>query len=405
MPYYQGAKKRTSYHSGGNSSRRNSSYKSNKPRGFKGRGQYIDPAKFVKVAKDVEVDKYVPTHAFADFNINEIIKRNLTDKGITTPTAVQDQVIPIALEGKDVIGIANTGTGKTAAFAIPLIDELLRNRQAKVLILAPTRELAQQIKVEFNQITKGAFIKSAVLIGGSSFMPQLRDLKGRPQLVIGTPGRVKDHLERGTLRLQEFNKIVLDEVDRMLDMGFIDDMRRILGAVSPERQSMFFSATMDRKVEDLIKTFSRDPILVSVKTGDTSENVHQNVIKYGHHSEKVDKLHDALLGEAVTKVIVFEETQRDVEKLCNELISRGFATDAIHGGKNQSQRQRALRRFKENDVDILVATDVAARGIDVKDVTHVINFTIPQTYEDYTHRIGRAGRAGKTGHALTFVQQ
>jgi superfamily II DNA/RNA helicase len=402
MPYYQGAKKRTSYHGGGNKRRYNSS---NRTRGNRGRGQYIDPAKFVRVAKPQQAETYIPKHKFADFSVIQLIKDNLAQKGFVDPSPIQDQVIPLVIEGKDVIGIANTGTGKTAAFAIPLIDELLKNRSAKVLILAPTRELAQQIKVEFNQITKGAFIRSAVLIGGSSFVPQLRDLKARPQLVIGTPGRVKDHLEKGTLKLQDFNKIVLDEVDRMLDMGFIDDMRTILRSVNENRQSLFFSATMDYKVQELIKTFSHDPIMVSVKTGDTSDNVHQNVIHYSHPNEKPDKLHDALIDDEVKKVIVFEETQRDVEKLAKELTSRGFATDAIHGGKNQSQRQRALRRFKENDVDILVATDVAARGIDVKDVTHVINYTIPQTYEDYTHRIGRAGRAGKTGHALTFVQK
>jgi superfamily II DNA/RNA helicase len=205
--------------------------------------------------------------------------------------------------------------------------------------------------------------------------------------------------------LDDFTAVVLDEVDRMLDMGFIDDMRTILGQLPESRQSYFFSATMDRKVEDLIQTFSKEPVTVSVRTNDTSDNVHQNVVHFNHHGEKIDKLHDALIEDKVTKVIVFEETQRDVEKLANELASRGFAVDAIHGGKNQSQRQRALRKFKESEVDILVATDVAARGIDVKDVSHVINYTVPQTYEDYTHRIGRAGRAGKTGHALTFVQK
>jgi superfamily II DNA/RNA helicase len=402
MPYYQGAKKRTSYHGGGNNRRNN--YKS-KPRGNRGRGQYIDPAKFVKVAKSLEIEKYVPTHKFADFPVADLIKKNLEAKGIIDPTPVQDQVIPLVIEGKDVIGIANTGTGKTAAFAIPLIDELIKDRTKKVVIMAPTRELAAQIRVEFNEITKGGFIKSALLIGGSNMGYQIKDLKGKPQLVIGTPGRIKDHIERRTLRLHDFTHIVLDEVDRMLDMGFIDDMREILGAVSRDRQSLFFSATMDYKVKDLIQTFSNDPVLVSVKTGDTSENVHQNVVNYSHKSEKPDKLHDVLLEEKVQKVIVFEETQRDVEKLAKELVARGFATDAIHGGKNQGQRQRALKRFKDSQVDILVATDVAARGIDVKDVTHVINYSVPQTYEDYTHRIGRAGRAGKTGHALTFVQK
>lgn len=407
MPYYPGARKRTSYHAGGNRRRGsyNKSYKSNKPRGVKGRGQYIDPAKFVKVAQPVQAEEYTPTHSFGDFAVAPIIKKNLEMKGFVVPSPIQDQVIPLVLEDKDVIGIANTGTGKTAAFAIPLIHKMLEDRKQKTIILAPTRELAQQIRVEFNAIVKGAFIKSALLIGGSNMGYQIKDLKAGPQLIIGTPGRVKDHLERRTLKLSDFTAIVLDEVDRMLDMGFIDDMRQILSSVSEDRQSLFFSATMDEKIKRLIHDFSHQPELISVKTGDTSDNVHQSVINYNHHSEKPDKLHDALLAEEVQKVIVFEETQRDVEKLARELMSRGFATDSIHGGKNQGQRQRALRRFKENEVDILVATDVAARGIDVKDVTHVINYSIPQTYEDYTHRIGRAGRAGKVGHAYTFVQK
>lgn len=401
MPYYSGAKKRTSYGGGYNSRRTNNS----KPRTNRGRGQYIDPAKFVQAAKQQDVEQYSAKHVFADFAINELIKDNLKVKGYVTPSPIQDQAIPAILEGKDIIGIANTGTGKTAAFAVPIINDLMANRNDKALIIAPTRELAQQIQVEFNEIAKGAKIYSALLIGGSSYGLQLRDLRGRPQLVIGTPGRIKDHIERRTLRLDGFNKIVLDEVDRMLDMGFVNDVRHILSSTSQTRQSLFFSATLDAKVKDLIQTFSHDPVHISVKTGATSDNVHQDVIKYKNPGDKIDHLHDALLKEEVKKVIVFDETQRSVEKLSQELISRGFATDAIHGGKNQGQRQRALRRFKDNDVDILVATDVAARGIDVADVTHVINYSIPQTYDDYTHRVGRAGRAGKTGHALTFVQE
>ena len=402
MPYYTSAKKRTNYNSGyRKGGRRN--HQSNKPRGVKGRGQYIDPAKFVRVATPVAQESYTSEHSFADFPVADLIKKNLAEKGFVSPSPIQDKVIPVVLEGKDVIGIANTGTGKTAAFAIPLLEAMLSNRQTRTLVVAPTRELAQQIRVECNQIIKGGFIKSALLIGGSNMGYQIKDLKDRPQLIIGTPGRIKDHIERRTLKLEGFNKVVLDEVDRMLDMGFIDDMREILAALAPERQSLFFSATMDRRIEDLIQTFSNQPVTISVKTGDTSDNVHQNVIHYTRPHEKIDMLHDALIEEHVTKVIVFEETQRDVERLSNELASRGFAVDAIHGGKNQGQRQRALRKFKESDIDILVATDVAARGIDVKDVSHVINYSIPQTYEDYTHRIGRAGRAGNVGYALTFV--
>ena len=235
--------------------------------------------------------------------------------------------------------------------------------------------------------------------------PQLRDLRANPQIVIGTPGRIKDHLERGSLRLGGFKYAVLDEVDRMLDMGFINDVRRILSELSPERQNFFFSATLDAKVNTLIETFSHDPITISIKTGDTGENIHQDVVRVSHDSEKLTKLHDLLINGELRKVIIFDDTQRSVERLSNELVNRGFSADAIHGGKTQGARQRSLKKFKDNQVKILVATDVAARGIDVADVTHVINYSAPNSYADYVHRIGRAGRAGKVGYALTFVTQ
>jgi len=366
--------------------------------------QYIDPTRFVKAAKPVTAEtEYVPTHKFDDFNVHEKIKSNLRAKGFVTPTPIQDQTIIPALEGKDIIGIANTGTGKTAAFAIPILNRLLTDRNSRALIVAPTRELAQQIDEDIRSMAKGSGLFGAVVIGGEPIGRQLRDLRSNPQIVIGTPGRIKDHLERRTLNLARFNMIVLDEVDRMLDMGFVDDVREILSHLAEERQSFFFSATLDTRVNNLIQTFSHDPITISIKTGETSDNVDQNVVQYGGNMEKIEKLHDILLEEHVTKVIVFDETQRSVERLSQELVARGFPAVSIHGGKNQGQRQRALNSFKTDQVSILVATDVAARGIDVKDISHVINYTQPQSYEDYVHRIGRAGRAGKTGYALTFV--
>jgi superfamily II DNA/RNA helicase len=232
---------------------------------------------------------------------------------------------------------------------------------------------------------------------------QLRALRENPEIVIGTPGRIKDHVERGTLKLHNFNVVVLDEVDRMLDMGFIPDIRFLLSKVSSPRQSLFFSATMDAKINDLIQTFTNNPVTVSVRQGATSDNVEQNIVQFNHSGEKISKLHDILIDANVKKVLVFDETQRSVERLANELIARGFDADAIHGGKTQGQRQRALKKFRDNQITILVATDVAARGIDVVDITHVINYSQPGSYEDYVHRIGRAGRAGRTGNALTFV--
>lgn len=365
---------------------------------------YINPSRFIKPAKPVTVEEYTPTNQFADFDIHELIQKNLQAKGITTPTPIQDKTIEYGLSGRDVVGIANTGTGKTLAFAIPLIQHLLNNQGNRALIMAPTRELAQQIEVECRAIAKNSGLFGALLIGGSPMGKQLSDLKQRPQIVIGTPGRIKDHMERGTIHLAKFNMVVLDEVDRMLDMGFINDMRTILEQMGSPRQSFFYSATMDPKVNALIDSFSNDPITISVKQGDTSDNVDQNIIPVSHKSERIEKLHTLLLHESTQKTLIFDDTQRDVERLSKELEARGFKADAIHGGKTQGQRQRALRRFKANEIDILVATDVAARGIDVTNITHVINYSAPKTYDDYVHRVGRAGRAGRTGTALTFVE-
>lgn len=367
------------------------------------RGEYINPARFVAIAKPTQAVDYKSKHHFADFAINNTLLANLQAKGYEIPSPIQDQTIPLGLEGRDIIGIANTGTGKTAAFAVPVIEAVMSRQQAKALIVAPTRELAQQIEQECRSIGKGGNFTGALLIGGTGMGSQLRDLRNKPRIVIGTPGRIKDHVQRRTLNLEHFNIVVLDEVDRMLDMGFLPDVSMILKELATPRQSFFFSATMDPRVQGLIATFSNNPETVSVKSGESSDHVNQDVIRYAGNHEKMDKLHDILLSKEVAKVIVFDETQRSVERLSEELVARGFAADSIHGGKSQGQRKRALDGFKASKTTILVATDVAARGIDVADITHVINYSQPQSYQDYVHRIGRAGRAGRVGHALTFV--
>jgi ATP-dependent RNA helicase RhlE len=369
----------------------------------RGGKKYINPDRFVKAAIITEIGAYSPQHKFTDFPLSARLQANLQAKGYVIPSPVQDQTIPAALSGKDVIGIASTGTGKTAAFALPILQRLITDRNAAALIIAPTRELAQQIEAECQALGRGPGLRGALLIGGTNMGGQLRDLRQQPNIVIGTPGRIKDHLQRGSLKLQNFNMVVLDEVDRMLDMGFIKDVTQILSNTSPEKQSMFFSATIDQKVQGLINSFTKDPLMVSLQASSASENVHQDVVKYRGNTDKLDKLHNLLINEKVAKVIVFDETQRNVERLGNELTARGFSTDALHGGKTQGQRKRALMRFKNNDVAVLVATDVAARGIDVVDITHVVNYSIPNDYEDYIHRIGRTGRAGRVGYALTFV--
>lgn len=373
--------------------------------GGKRRGDYIDPSRLIRKATPTQAADYTPKHRFVDFAVDERLQNNLAGKGYSIPSPIQDQTIPLGLEGRDVIGIANTGTGKTAAFAIPVMQRLIQDPNSRALIVAPTRELAQQIEEECRSIAKGTGLSGALLIGGSGMGPQLRDLRANPRIVIGTPGRIKDHLDRGTLKLHNVNMVVLDEVDRMLDMGFVADVTELLRELAPERQSFFFSATMDPRVTGLIRTFATDPETVSVKTGESSDHVNQDVVYYGGTSEKMTKLHDILLDPNVSKVIVFDETQRSVERLGQELVIRGFKADTIHGGKSQGQRIRALDNFKASKTTVLVATDVAARGIDVSDITHVVNYSMPQTYQDYTHRIGRAGRAGKVGHAITFVNK
>jgi len=365
---------------------------------------YIDPSRFIRAAKIVEPEQaFEPENLFKDFAVADLLKDNLQRLGFEQPTPIQDKTIAFGLDGKDVVGIANTGTGKTIAFALPLLHRLLVDPNAYAIVLAPTRELAQQIEDECRRLAKASGLYGALLIGGSSMSTQLRDLRRDPRIVIGTPGRVKDHLERGTLRLEKFNMVVLDEVDRMLDMGFIEDIRFILDSLHPERQSFFFSATLEGKIKDLVTSFLEDPAVISVKTGETTDTVEQNVIRYDFVEDKIEALHDLLNDGAVSKAIIFDETQRSVEHLYEELLERGFRVEAIHGGKTQGQREKAMRRFKRNEVTILVATDVAARGIDVNDITHVINYSTPQSYEDYVHRIGRAGRAGRLGFALTFI--
>lgn len=386
-------------HTGSRRPRYQSNNRSKSRRG----AQQIDPRRFVKPAKPLEKVEYIPQHSFADFAFSDLLKKNLTARSYETPTQIQDKAIPVALEGHDVIGIANTGTGKTAAFLLPLLDKLIANRGQKALIIAPTRELALQIEQECRQFARGSKLLGVLLIGGVPIGPQLRSLNDRPEIIIGTPGRIKDHIERGSLHLSAVSTVVLDEVDRMLDMGFINDIREILSKLPAERQSLFFSATMSSTIESLIRTFTNDPVNILARTAETSENVDQSIVHYFETSEKIDKLHDILLQDHVSKTLIFSETKRSVEKLSIELNNRGFKSDAMHGDKSQGQRQRALKNFRDDRISILVATDVAARGIDVDGISHVINYDVPQTYDDYTHRIGRAGRGDNTGYAVTFV--
>lgn len=355
----------------------------------------------VQVAEQVVVQ-----HQFNDFLIDPRIKNNIKQKGYVTPTPIQDQAIPVGLEGRDVIGIANTGTGKTAAFLIPLINKMLNDRTQKAIILAPTRELAQQIFEELREFARGFNLGAILCIGGSNMMYQARMIKTPFNFIIGTPGRIIDLYERKLLHLDRFQNAVLDEADRMVDMGFINDMKLILGKLPKARQSFFFTATLEPKIEDLIRQFTNSPVKISVKKRETAANVDQDIIRVPNDKLAKQRVLIELLAKPdFSRVLVFGRTKFGVEKVAQALFSAGLKADSIHGNKSQNYRQRALLRFKRGEVKVLVATDVAARGLDINDVSHVINFDLPANYDDYIHRIGRTGRADKKGIALTFVNQ
>jgi superfamily II DNA/RNA helicase len=329
--------------------------------------------------------------------------KNLAERGFQYPTEIQDKIIPHGMTGDDVIGLASTGSGKTIAFLLPLVQKIMNDKKQKVIILAPTRELAQQINKELMDSTKGMQLFSTVCVGGMPIYRQIQSLKRSNHFVIGTPGRLKDLSDRGVISFSNFQSIVLDEVDRMLDMGFVDDMTAILKELPPERQAFFFSATMPDRIKNLIKTFLKEPIIIDTGAGVSTKNVAQDIVRTTTNDEKFTKLTELLKASDGERSIVFVETKSGVDQLTRDLQRAGFKTGLLHGDRRQRERERTLQQFKAGDTTVLVATDVAARGIDVKDVFQVINFTIPQTHDDYIHRIGRTGRAGKTGRAFTFV--
>ena len=372
---------------------------------FANSGVYIDVSRFVNKAIVTEAtEHFVPEHSFADFKFQEILKRNIEAKGYVTLTPIQDQAIPCITSGKDIVGIANTGTGKTAAYLLPLINKIILDSREKVLIVVPTRELACQIDEELRIFAKNSNLFSVLCIGGMGMGKQVRELRQRHHFVIGTPGRLRDLMEQQVLDLSGLKTIVLDEADRMLDMGFIRDVRFMMSKMPKEKHTLFFSATLSTEIEKLIHEFLREPIRISVKTQETPRNVHQDVVRIPKDRNKLDILHGLLNQREFSKVLVFGRTKHGVERLALELGKRGFKAESIHGNKSQPQRQRALDLFKRDHAQVLTATDVAARGLDISDVTHVINFDLPATYDDYVHRIGRTGRGDKLGKALTFIE-
>jgi ATP-dependent RNA helicase RhlE len=349
---------------------------------------------------------YVTT--FQDLGVSAPILKALAADGYAAPTPIQQQAIPIVLKGRDLIGLAQTGTGKTAAFAVPILDRLHQNRKhageksCRTLVLAPTRELAAQIADSFRNYGRFLGLSTAVVFGGASMFKQKQALFRGVDVLVATPGRLLDLISQRALRLDAVEILVLDEADHMLDMGFIHDLRKIAKLAPQQRQSLFFSATMPAPIADLAAQFLYEPERVAVTpVSSTAERVEQAVI-HVDNAKKQDLLHALLKDKTITRALVFARTKHGADRVVRKLESGGFAAEAIHGNKNQGQRTRALDAFKKGHARLLVATEIAARGIDVDQISHVINYDLPNVPEQYVHRIGRTARAGEGGVAISF---
>ncbi|MCM3713264.1 DEAD/DEAH box helicase [Halalkalibacter oceani] len=343
------------------------------------------------------------TMYFNDFQISDLIKRAIKDMGFEEPSPIQEKAIPVILEGGDVVGQAQTGTGKTAAFGIPIVDKVTADRYVQALILTPTRELAIQVSGELQKLSAYKNIRTLPIYGGQSIGHQIRALKQGVQVAIGTPGRILDHLRRQTLKLDQVHTVVLDEADEMLDMGFVDDIEAILRQVNNERQTLLFSATMPPAIKKLSRKYMNSPKTVSINKGEVTAPLINQMYYKVLERNKIDSLCRIIDSEDVELGILFCRTKKGVAELTEALQARGYLADGLHGDLTQPQRDAVMKKFRDSSIEFLIATDVAARGIDVENVTHVINYDIPQDPESYVHRIGRTGRAGRKGLALTLV--
>jgi len=340
---------------------------------------------------------------FSDFAISKEVEQALLNMGFEEPTPIQAQAIPIGLNGRDMIGQAQTGTGKTTAFGVPLLEKITFDETVQGLVLCPTRELAVQVAEELNRIGQVKGVKTLPIYGGQDIGRQIRALKNRPHIIVATPGRLMDHMDRKTIRLGSIKMVVLDEADEMLNMGFVEDIEKILSNVPDERQTLLFSATMPKRIQALAEKFMKEPELVKVKAKEmTVTNIEQHYVEV-QEKQKFDALCSLLDIQIPELAIIFGRTKKRVDEVVDGLIKRGYSAEGIHGDIPQAKRDQVIRRFKEQSIDIMVATDVAARGLDISGVSHVYNFDIPQDPESYVHRIGRTGRAGKKGIAITFV--
>lgn len=342
------------------------------------------------------------SNGFAALGVSEKLVAALERRNITTPSPIQTQAIPPAIEGKDVVGIAQTGTGKTFAFGLPALMRISRSK-GLALILLPTRELALQVDEELRKVAGGFGLRSAVIIGGASMGRQKQELFRKPHVIIATPGRLIDHMEQRSLSLNQVNTLILDEADRMLDMGFWPQIRRIIEAVPTDRQTMLFSATMPREVMELASKHMHTPVRIEIAPqGTTAERVEQEVVIVDRRAKNQEL--EEILTAQTGSVLVFTRMKFGAKRLAAALRRMGFTADELHGDRSLAQRKKALADFKTGKVRVLVATDIAARGIDVKGIALVVNYDLPDQTEDYVHRIGRTGRAGKAGRAVSFVQ-
>ena len=346
-----------------------------------------------------------PENGFAGFDLGPSIQRGIQAAGFIQPRPIQDQTIPAALEGRDILGLAQTGTGKTAAFALPVLERLIATRgglHPRVLIVAPTRELASQISEEIRSLARFTRIKVATVFGGVSVRKQIAALKDGPEIVVACPGRLLDLFGQRAVRLDEIETLVLDEADHMFDMGFLPDIRRIMAALPAGRQNLLFSATMPKEIRRLADNLLRDPLVVELN--------HTQALKTIEHAlypvdelRKLDLLQHVLAGNDFTSAIVFTRTKHRAKRLAFKLERAGHRAVALQGNMSQAARVKAMNGFRKREVDVLVATDIAARGLDVEQVSHVVNFDMPNTSDAYTHRIGRTGRSEREGKAYTFV--
>jgi ATP-dependent RNA helicase RhlE len=365
----------------------------------------VNPNQLIKRAIQKDEIVFEPSLSFEQMQLHPRVKNALYRKGYTYPTEIQEKTIGLLIKGHDLLGIAKTGTGKTAAFLIPIIHRLLtEERPFQSLIIVPTRELAVQVEGEFNSMVRGLGFTAACFVGGKSIFNDLKMLRRMNHIVVGTPGRLIDLMNRKALRLDRFSVLILDEFDRMLDMGFIQDVTTIVTAMENRQQTLLFSATRDKTQQKMIDELLTDPIEVNINAHDISgDHIDQDIIRVGTTEDKFGILLNMLRQDEFSRVLLFADTKRMVERMGIQLQRSGIKAEMIHGDKSQNYREKALNSFKKGHIQVLVATDVAARGLDISDVTHVINYQLPKDYESYVHRIGRTGRAGKGGKAFTFV--